>query len=209
MNLTLQRCESMEISAGDRSGCCTVWEWETESSSPPSDPTFREMAEPQFLAHPGGLRCCMCAAGRHCVEELAGSKPNKMVGKNKEVQGQLLLSAIGNRDVDSGQNIELRVQRKCFSRSQSNLRVISLRRWQGALSSSCREGVVSWKEDLHWKKFRKKNYALCSEESFGLECSLLPLTIEESNTKESASGRFLLEIAKSFSPLFLPSAIKQ
>lgn len=35
------------------------------------------------------------------------------------------------------------------------------------------------------------------------------LTIEESNTNESASGRFLLEIAKSFSPLFLPSAIKQ
>lgn len=47
----------------------------------------------------------MCAIGRHCSEEPAGSKPTKMVGRNKEVQGQLLLSVIGNLEVDSGQNI--------------------------------------------------------------------------------------------------------
>lgn len=56
-----------------------------------------------------------------------------------------------------------------------------------------------YKEKLH-SLFRGK---------FWIGTQFAALTIEDVTQKESASVRFLLEIAKSFSPLFLPSAIKQ
>lgn len=68
---------------------------------------------------------------------------------------------------------------------------------------------MCWKEELHWQRHIKKNDALCSEEHFGLECSSVPQLLRKLTQKESASGRFPLEIAKSFSPLSLPNAIKQ
>lgn len=61
--------------------------------------------ESQFPEHswrPQVLHVCDRQA---LLRRACRQQTNQKVGKNKEVQGQLLLSVIGNLEVDSGQNI--------------------------------------------------------------------------------------------------------
>lgn len=50
---------------------------------PPQFQLFRRWESLSSLCTPGGLRCCTCATGRRCSEELAGSKPKQRLERIK------------------------------------------------------------------------------------------------------------------------------
>lgn len=105
---------SVRKHAWDRSECCTVLEWKIcrWSPFPPPHPSYntcfgrQNISQFQNCSHwRAGWRFPVELEAVTVLKSLQATKTTKKDGKNEEFQALLLLLVIGNRDVNSHQNI--------------------------------------------------------------------------------------------------------